>query len=83
MTTMSVNKLQINESDFWEELYKAVPILIQPGEKTIPMMMDELDREVTHNTMSNQVKQWVKEGKLVSVGMRISNGKLAKAYKPV
>ena len=68
----------------WEELYKDVPILIQSDEKTIPMMISELDRPVEYSTMKRQVKLWVAEGKLVSVGKWIDgNGKLSEAYKVV
>jgi len=84
MTIVSENELGISNDDFWKELYKDVPIPLKPGEKTVPMMIDEIpDRSCEYQTMSNMVKKWVKEGKLVSVGMRISNGKLAQAYKVV
>ena len=80
MTAINENKMNIS----WEELYKDVPILIQSDEKTIPMMISELDRPVEYSTMKRQVKLWVAEGKLVSVGKRIDgNGKLSEAYKVV
>ena len=80
MTAINENKMNIS----WEELYKDVPILIQSDEKTIPMMISELDRPVEYSTMKRQVKLWVAEGKLKSVGKRIDgNGKLSEAYKVV
>jgi hypothetical protein len=69
--------------DFWNELYRDVPIEIQEGEKTLRMMIEEIDRGMTHDTMKAQVKRWIKEGKIVSVGFRIVGGKLAQAYKAV
>ena len=80
MTAINENKMNIS----WEELYKDVPILIQSDEKTIPMMISELDRPVEYSTMKRQVKLWVAEGKLVSVGKRIDGkGKLSEAKKVV
>ena len=69
--------------DFWNELYKDIPIPIQDGEKTTRMMIDELEREIDFHTMRSQIKRWVKEGKLISVGARIVEGKLSQAYKAV
>ena len=74
------NKLNIS----WEELYKDVPNLLQEGEKTVPMMILELERPIEYSTMKRQVKTWLQEGKIISVGKRIDhNGKLSEAYKVV
>lgn len=67
---------------FWEELFKDVPVMLQDGEKTISMMINELGRPMDFKTMQNQVKRWVAEGKLEPVGKRIvANGKAAEAYR--
>ena len=80
MTAINENKMDIS----WQELYKDVPTMLQADEKTVPMMISELDRPVEYSTMKRQVKLWVAEGKLVSVGKRIDgNGKLSEAYKVV
>jgi len=69
---------------FWDELYADVPRPIQPGEKTIQMMIEDTGREdMDFKTMRRQVRVWVRAGRLVSVGNRIYNGKLAEAYKAV
>jgi hypothetical protein len=69
------------DDKFWEEIYRDIPIALQPDEKTIPMMIEESGRECDYKTMSRQVKLWIREGKLVFVGMRMYNGNYAKAYK--
>ena len=80
MTAINENKINIS----WQELYAEVPILIQEGEKTVRMMMDELGRDIEFKTMQRQIKMWVNDGKLKSIGKRIDpNGKLAEAYKVV
>lgn len=82
MTTISENELGISHDDFWEELYKEIPIPLQPGEKTIPMMIEELGRHCEHGTMDIKVKKWVAEGKLIFVGIRMTDsGRLSKAYR--
>lgn len=80
MTAINDNRMNIS----WDELYQDVPNLIQAGEKTVPMMINELGRPMEFKTMQRQVKKWLAEGKLTSVGKRIdANGKLAEAYKVV
>jgi len=81
MTTVSENKLDISHDEFWDELYKDIPIPLQPGEKSIPMMM--LENNVTgYHCMERQVKKWIKEGKLICVGERIGEeGHYVKAYR--
>jgi len=70
--------------DFWNELYKDVPVEIQEGEKTIRMMIEETGKNFMHTTMQLQINRWIKEGKLIYVGRRIlPDGKIAKAYKAV
>ena len=67
--------------EFWDELYKDIPIPLQPGEKSIPMMM--LETNVTgYHCIERQVKKWVKEGKLIYVGIRIGEADhYVKAYR--
>ena len=81
MTTVSENKLDISHDEFWDELYKDIPIPLQPGEKSIPMMM--LENNVTgYHCMERQVKKWIKEGKLTCVGDRIGEANhYVKAYR--
>ena len=83
MTAINDNRMNISETDAWGTLYADVPIVIQEGEKTVRMMTQELGREIEFKTMQRQIKTWVKEGRLVSVGKRIDQGKLAEAYKMV
>ena len=81
MTTVSENKLDISHDEFWDELYKDIPIPLQPGEKSIPMMIQETNVTGYH-CVERQVKKWVKEGKLIYAGIRISDtGHYVKAYK--
>jgi hypothetical protein len=74
----------MTDDSFWEELYKDIPIPLQPGEKTLPMMIEDIGRKIDHHTMTKQVDKWIEEGKLIFVGIRITNtGNIAKAYKKV
>jgi hypothetical protein len=68
-------------NDFWNELYKDVPIMLQPGEKTVSMMIEEIGRAMEFDTMKRNVNRWVKEGKLISVGTRLVKGRHAQAYR--
>lgn len=69
---------------FWKELYTDIPIPLQPGEKTIPMMMEEIGSSIDRHTMERQIKKWIEEGKLEYVGERITaTGNRAKAYKKI
>ena len=68
------------EDGFWEELYKDIPLPLQPGEKTIAMMIEELG--IDRHSMDRQINKWIKEGKLICVGERLTIGNNhAKAYR--
>ena len=69
--------------DAWDELLKDIPIELQPGEVTVPMLIERLDRPIDYKTMKKQVERWVEEGKAVRVGKRIYNNASAEAYKVI
>jgi hypothetical protein len=67
--------------EFWDELYKDIPLPLQPGEKTITMMMEEIG-SLDRHSMDRQIAKWIVEGKLICVGERLTIGNnRAKAYK--
>jgi len=67
--------------DFWEELYKDIPEPLQPGEKTVTMMMEEIGN-LDRKSMERQIAKWIAEGRLICVGERFTIGNnRAKAYK--
>jgi len=70
------------EDGFWEELYKDIPLPLQPGEKTIAMMIEELGNNMDRKSMERQASKWIREGKLICVGDRLTIGNnRAKAYR--
>jgi hypothetical protein len=84
VTRVTQKELDIDESDFWNELYKDIPEPLQSGEKTVNMMIEETGKEMNHHSMDKQIKKWVSDGKLICVGNRITvGGYRAKAYKLV
>jgi Mn-dependent DtxR family transcriptional regulator len=64
--------------EFWRQIYNSVLIEPQEGEKTIGMIAKELG--VSYHTARYMVIRWVKEGRLISVGKRLVNGREMDAW---
>lgn len=67
----------------WDALYSEIPPTIGAGEKTIAMIAKE--RDIVWKTAAGLVEEWVKTGRLESVGMRMipGVGRAAEAWRPV
>ena len=77
---MPTNRMNISESELWEDLYNQIPKELQEGEKTVRMIIEESGTDIDFKAMKRRVDQWVKEGKLKSVGKRMYNGHPSEAY---
>ena len=77
---MPTNRMNISESELWQDLYSQIPKDLQEGEKTVRMMIEESGTDVDFKVMKKRVVNWVKEGKLKSVGTRMYEGHPAEAY---
>lgn len=77
--------MTITEADLWNALYANVPKVappLGPNEKTKMMIAAELNKD--SRRIQPVIDKWLKEGKIVSVGMRrYQNGTEAEAYRPV